>query len=89
VENLVERIMDFEAGELDEQDTIELFQHLVDTGMAWSLQGSYGRAAIALIEAGHIHIPPAPKTVREDLIGTSCKCGAPYNPELPGYACAR
>jgi hypothetical protein len=47
-------IMAFESGDLDEDATIELFQHLVDTGMAWSLQGSYGRMAKALIDAGMV-----------------------------------
>lgn len=47
-------IIAFESGELNEAGVIELFQYLVDTGLAWSLQGFYGRTARALIEAGHI-----------------------------------
>lgn len=47
-------IIAFEQGELDDEATLELFQHLVDTGLAWQLQGSYGRAATALIERGLI-----------------------------------
>lgn len=47
-------IIAFESGELDREGTIELFQHLVNTGLAWQLQGSYGRTAAALIESGEI-----------------------------------
>lgn len=45
-------IMAYEAGELDEEGTITLFQGLIDSGLAWQLQGSYGRTAAGLIEAG-------------------------------------
>ena len=46
-------VMAFEAGELDEDEIVEGFQHLIDSGVVWSLQGSYGRTAAALIEGGH------------------------------------
>ena len=50
--DVVGEMMAFEEGESDRERTIALFQHLIDTGMAWSLQGSYGRTATRLIEAG-------------------------------------
>lgn len=49
----VQFIMDFEGGELDTDEVIEGFQHLIDTGLVWQLQGSYGRAATALIQQGY------------------------------------
>ena len=45
-------IIAYEMGELDDDETIQLFQTLVDTGMAYQLQGSYGRTAASMIEAG-------------------------------------
>jgi len=38
----------------DEQEVIEAWQFLVDTGLAWQLQGWFGRTARDLIEAGII-----------------------------------
>ena len=51
----VSQIIAYEQGDLSEEEAIELFQALIDNGMAWQLQGSYGRTAVALIEAGHCH----------------------------------
>lgn len=52
---MLDDIIAFEKGELDEEKTLALFQSLVNSGLAWTLQGSYGRTATALIEAGLIH----------------------------------
>lgn len=54
MESLIDSLIAFEHGELDELGVIELFQELVNSGLAWELQGSYGRAAKRLIEAGMI-----------------------------------
>ncbi len=51
----VGQIIAFEQGDLSDEDTIELFQHLIDNGMAWKLQGFYGRTAQGLIDAGYCH----------------------------------
>ena len=48
----------FEQAESEEQ-VIEAWQHLVDTGMCWRLQGWFGRQAQAMIDAGVIR--PAQK----------------------------
>ena len=52
--NLTDKIIDFECGLLDQIGMLELFAELIKNGMAWTLQGSYGRTASALIDAGYI-----------------------------------
>ena len=50
----VDKIMAYEGGELPEGEILELFSELIKNGMAWSLQGTYGRTAQALIKSGYI-----------------------------------
>jgi hypothetical protein len=45
-------VIAYEQGDLDENETITLFADLVRTGLAWTLQGSYGRTAADMIDAG-------------------------------------
>jgi len=46
----------FEEPESEEQ-VIEAWQFLIDTGLAWQLQGRFGRTAMDLIEAGYCNAP--------------------------------
>lgn len=48
----VEFIISYESGLLNESEIIEGFQHLINSGVVWNLQGSYGRMAQQLIEIG-------------------------------------
>lgn len=49
----VDQIIAYEQGDLSDDETIALFQDLINSGLAYQLQGSYGRTANALIEAGY------------------------------------
>ncbi len=48
--SIAEGILGYE--ECTEEEQIKAWQCLVDSGMAWSLQGWFGRTASALIERG-------------------------------------
>jgi len=41
----------------DEDEYLRAWQYLIDTGIAWSLQGSFGRQAMRMIEAGYCTPP--------------------------------
>lgn len=52
--DLLDRMLRWEQGDMDDYaEVIEFFQELIDSGMAWRLQGCYGRNAQQLIDAGH------------------------------------
>lgn len=38
-----------------EENYFAAYQHLIDTGVAWQLQGRIGREAARLISSGHCH----------------------------------
>lgn len=52
--NQIDKIIAFESGELGGRETIDLFSELVRSGLAYSLQGFYGRFAERLIKAGYL-----------------------------------
>lgn len=56
--DLLDAILRFEGGEMPQEELLPFFQELVNTGMAWKLQGSYGRTASELLQAGYIHPRP-------------------------------
>jgi len=45
----------FEVG--TEEEILDAWQFLVDTGLAWKLQGWYGRTAMHLIKRGFVSPP--------------------------------
>jgi len=50
--DMIDQIIRYENGEMEENEIVSFFQKLIDNGMAWTLQGHYGRTATALIEMG-------------------------------------
>lgn len=48
-------IEDFDGEEHTDDDRIEAFQHLINTGTVWNLQGFYGRTALRLLNNGLCH----------------------------------
>ena len=53
----VDWLVAWEQGALSAEGEIHLFQELVNSGLAWQLQGMYGRQATAMLDAGLITSP--------------------------------
>ena len=50
-------VIQYESDELSHQEIVEGFQQLINSGLVWKLQGSYGRIANQLIESGDCVLP--------------------------------
>tara|TARA_B100000676_G_C17747227_1_gene664562 strand:+ start:443 stop:643 length:201 start_codon:yes stop_codon:yes gene_type:complete len=51
---IVDKMISYESGEMNEEEAIEFFQELLDKRLINSLQGNYQRTAALLLELGHI-----------------------------------
>ena len=51
----IDLMMQWEDGSLSGEVTVQLFQKLIDSGLAWKMQGCYGRFARSLIDEGYCH----------------------------------
>lgn len=45
-------LLQYEDGQLNEQEIIGFFQGIIDNGQVWLLEGRYGRMAKYLIDTG-------------------------------------
>lgn len=54
---IIEGFVEVPTGIDYEQAYIQAYQHLIDTTVVWTLQGTYGRTAQRLIQAGVCHLP--------------------------------
>lgn len=48
----VNKIINYEEGNMEEDEMISFFQELINSGVVWQLQGHYGRTASSLIKSG-------------------------------------
>lgn len=53
----VDDIIAYEQGEMDDEQIVDFFQGMINSGVVWQLQGHYGRTAAALIEQGYCTCP--------------------------------
>lgn len=65
--DLIGNIVAYEEDLLSDEEIRQLFQTLVNSGMAWQLQGSYGRMASRLLADGLITLPVDRAQLRADI----------------------
>ena len=54
--NLYERVVEYETEDHSIEWVLQLYADLIATGLAWHLQGRYGREAKAMIDEGLITV---------------------------------
>jgi len=52
--SIVDKMISYEGGEMNDEETIAFFQELLDRRLINSLQGTYQQIAALLMELGHI-----------------------------------
>jgi len=57
--SIVDKMIAYEGGEMNEEEVVEFFQELLDRRLINSLQGNYQRTAALLLELGHIDLREA------------------------------
>lgn len=69
-DDVVDFIMDFESGEInDEAEIIAGFQLLLNEGVLFQLQGSYGRTGKHLLKHNLISMPSRQTIIVKDYYG--------------------
>lgn len=53
--SLLDKVINYEMGAMNREEIIDFFQELIDSGLAWELQGMYGRQAKSLLDSGLCH----------------------------------
>jgi hypothetical protein len=48
----------YETGLMNEEEVVDFFQRLVDSGVVWQLQGHYQRQLRTLVQAELVNLPP-------------------------------
>ena len=51
---VIDKIIAYEQGNLDNNETLNLFSTLIKSGLCYKLQGHYGRTAEAIIAEGYL-----------------------------------
>ena len=54
--------------EVEEEEYVEAWQFLLDTGLVWQLQGWFGRTAVPMIEAGQIIVKEVDENEPKELL---------------------
>lgn len=80
----IDAIMRYEQGEMDQDEVVTLFQGLVDSGMAWRLQGSYGRMAQSLIDAGLVTTGSRKTAINADNLSREVDFDSPFSVDSQG-----
>ena len=55
--DILSLMLAYEDGQLTRREEIVFFQQIINNGLVWKLQGSYGHKAESLIMAGKCHLP--------------------------------